>query len=64
MGILKWLFGEHEEMKRIDDLLDWEEENDRLLPPGWTAEQIAEVEARGLVVNLETGEIEDGAVLF
>lgn len=59
MGILKWLFGEHEEMKRIDDLLDWEEEEHKLLPKGWTPEQIAEVEARGQVVNLETGEIEE-----
>lgn len=59
MGLLKWLLGEHEEMQVIDDLLDFEEENDRLLPAGWTAEAIAEVEARGQVVNLETGEIED-----
>jgi hypothetical protein len=64
MGLLNWRFGEHEEMKRIDDLLDWEEENDKLLPPGWTAEQIAEVEAQGKIVNLETGEIEEAAVLL
>jgi len=39
----------------VDALFDWEEENDELLPPGWTAEGIAAAEAAGLVVDLETG---------
>lgn len=41
----------------IEDLLTWEEENDALLPNGMSAEEIAELEADGYVVNLETGEI-------
>lgn len=41
----------------VEDLLTWEEENDALLPNNMTPEEIAELEARGYVVNLETGEI-------
>ncbi|MFN8493114.1 MAG: hypothetical protein U0350_36260 [Caldilineaceae bacterium] len=48
---------EYVEMQAIDDLLNWEEENDCLLPGALSAEQIAELEARGLVVDLLTGEI-------
>ena len=40
-----------------EDLLTWEEENDALLPNGMTAEEIADLEERGYIVNLETGEI-------
>ena len=45
------------EMQVIEDLLDWEEENDCLLPDGMSAEDIAELEARGLIVDLTTGKI-------
>lgn len=41
----------------IEDLLSWEEESDALLPLGMTPEEIAQLEAEGYVVNLETGEI-------
>ncbi len=41
----------------VEDLLTWEEEQDQLLPNGMTPEQIAELEADGYIVNLETGEI-------
>ena len=40
----------------VESLHDWEAENDRPLPPGWTAEGIAAAEAAGLIVDLETGE--------
>lgn len=40
----------------VESLHDWEEENDRTLPDGWTAEGIAAAEAAGLIVDLETGE--------
>ncbi len=39
----------------VESLHDWEAENDRPLPPGWTAEGIAAAEAAGLIVDLETG---------
>lgn len=41
----------------VEDLLSWEEESDALLPNGMTPEEIAQLEANGYVVNLETGEI-------
>ena len=41
----------------IEDLLSWGEESDALLPLGMTPEEIAQLEAEGYVVNLETGEI-------
>lgn len=41
----------------VEDLLTWEEENDQLLPDGWTPEQIALAESQGYVVDLETGEL-------
>lgn len=45
----------------VESLHDWEEENDRPLPPGWTAEGIAAAEAAGLIVDLETGATMTGA---
>ena len=39
----------------VEDLLTWEEENDALLPNGFTAEQIADLEEDGLIVDLVTG---------
>lgn len=49
--------GDNTAQDAIEDLLTWEEENDALLPGGMSAEDIAELEERGYVVNLETGEI-------
>lgn len=43
--------------KKVEDLLSWEEESDALLPNNMTPEEIAELEAAGYVVNLETGTI-------
>jgi len=40
-----------------DDLLSWEEEEDRLLPGGMTPEQIADLEEDGFIVDLLTGEV-------
>ena len=40
-----------------EDLLDWEEENDALLPNGMTEQEIADLEADGQVVDLVTGAI-------
>ena len=40
-----------------EDLLDWEEENDALLPSGMTEQEIADLEADGFVVDLVTGAI-------
>lgn len=40
-----------------EDLYTWEEENDRLLPEGWTAEEIARYEMMGYVVDLVTGDL-------
>lgn len=39
------------------DLETWEEEEDKLLPNGLTAEDIAAFEAAGFVVDLETGQL-------
>ena len=48
---------EYVEMDAVEDLLSWEEESDALLPDGMTAEDIAELEQQGLIVDLETGEV-------
>ena len=40
-----------------EDLLDWEEETDSLLPNGMTEQEIADLEADGFVVDLVTGAI-------
>jgi len=40
-----------------EDLLDWEEENDALLPNGMTEQEIAGLEADGFVVDLVTGAV-------
>ena len=40
-----------------EDLLDWEEENDALLPNGMTEQEIADLEAAGFVVDLVTGAV-------
>lgn len=40
-----------------DDLLSWEEEEDRLLPGGMTPEQIADLEEDSFIVDLLTGEV-------
>lgn len=40
-----------------EDLLDWEEENDALLPNGMTEQEIAGLEADGFVVDLVTGDV-------
>jgi len=42
------------------DLVAWQEETGQSLPDGWTAEQIAEAELNGNVVDLETGELLPG----
>lgn len=57
MTWLEKLLGATVDEDAVEDLLDWEEENDALLPDGMTPEQIALIEAQGYVVNLETGEI-------
>ena len=38
-------------------LLDWEEEEHALLPNGMTEQEIADLEADGLVVDLVTGAV-------
>lgn len=40
-----------------EDLLNWEEENNALLPNGMTEQEIADLEADGFVVDLVTGAI-------
>ena len=40
-----------------EDLLNWEEENDALLPNGMTEQEIADLEADGQVVDLVTGAV-------
>lgn len=39
-----------------EDLLSWEEETDQLLPNGMSAEDIADLEEDGWIVDLETGQ--------
>ncbi len=61
--MMSWLndflanFGASNQSAAAEDLLTWEEENDQLLPEGWTAEAIAAAEAAGYVVDLDTGEL-------
>lgn len=40
-----------------EDLLTWEEEEDKLLPNNLEPEDIEELERRGWIVDLETGEV-------
>ena len=48
-----------------EDLLNWEEENDTLLPNGMTEQEIADLEADGWIVDLRTGQIfKDSDVLL
>lgn len=51
MGLLRSI------VEAVEDLLTWEEENDALLPNGMSAEEIAQLEEDGYVVDLETGAI-------
>lgn len=41
----------------VEDLLTFEEENDRLLPNNLTPEDIARLEAAGWIVDLRTGQL-------
>jgi len=45
----------YDEMTATDDMLDWEEETDNLLP--MDAAKIAELEKQGYIVDLESGEV-------
>lgn len=43
----------HNKNQVVDDLLTWEEENDRLLP--FDPDDIAALEKQGFIVDLQTG---------
>lgn len=51
----------NERASKVAELEEWQEETGQALPDGWTAEQIAEAELNGDVVDLETGELLPGA---
>lgn len=57
---MKWLsdlFAGSKVADTINDLENWEEENDALLPNGMSAAEIANLEAAGFIVDLETGKV-------